>query len=51
MAVLLPTLVVLNVMLGIALVVAKMRLMDERHALRVRQEQDLKSHFRNDRRY
>lgn len=46
MAVLIPFLIALNLMLGTALIVAKMRQMDQRHAQQVRAEQEYKSHFR-----
>ncbi len=49
MEVLIILLIVLNFMLGAALFVAKMAELDRKYAKAVRDEQEYKSHFRNDR--
>ena len=47
MDVLISLLTIVNVMLAMALFVAKMEQLDRRHARRVRERQEYKSHFRD----
>lgn len=46
---LIPLLIIFNILLGTALFVVKMAQMDQRHAQRVRESEEYKSHFRDDR--
>lgn len=46
---LIPTLIIINLMLATALVVAKMMQMDRHYARQVREQQAFKDHFRDDR--